>query len=65
MLISVLLPILFYVQLHFKAMGALEKLWFACLTLGSVAFTIVITIVDVQEFIASLAAAALGETPPE
>ena len=49
MLISVLLPILFYVQLHHGAMGLLEKLWFGAISLGAVAFTIVITIVDVQE----------------
>jgi len=61
MLISVLLPILFYVQLHHKAMAPLEKLWFGAITLLSTAFTILLTCVDVQEFIASLSAAAISE----
>lgn len=54
MLISVLLPIGFYVVLHRAKMGLAETAAYAFLVLVSVAITVVITCVDVQEFLESL-----------
>ena len=54
MLISILLPLLFYVQLHRHAMGTLQLVLYAGLVVVSVLVTFVIGWVDVQEFFDSL-----------
>jgi len=64
LLISVLLPILFYVQLHYKQMGLSEKCWFAFITCLSIVIMIVVTCIDVQEFVESLTAASGDEALP-
>ena len=62
MLISILLPLLFYAQLHRHEMGPARKLLYAALTLASIAVTVVIGWVDVQEFIEHLRlAGVMGE----
>jgi len=53
-LISVLLPIFFYVKLHWQSMGRLRKLWFGSLSLLSILMVVAIACVDIQEFTRSL-----------
>ena len=54
MLISIVLPIVFYVVLHYKTMHMLTKLGYATLITGVILFTGFITCVDVSQFIKSL-----------
>ena len=55
MLISVLLPLLFYVQLHRKGMDGAAVAAFAALLTASCAATIFICYADVLEFLQLLA----------
>ena len=54
MVISVVLPILFYVMLHQKDMGVLERAAYAAILTFAILFTMMISYMDVQEFIESL-----------
>jgi len=55
-IISVLLPLFFSVNLHWQGMGPLRQLWFGTLVLLSMLMALVIACVDVQEFVRSLGA---------
>jgi hypothetical protein len=59
MLISILLPILFYLQLHWASLSPPAKAGYAALLVASLVGTVVIACVDVQEFLESLASAGL------
>ena len=73
MLISVLLPILFYIILHGKQMTRSHRAVLAAIVAFSVCLTLVITYVDFLEFLGSLADLAdsdeaddaLGEATPD
>lgn len=55
MLISVLLPTVFYLMLHRRKMGAARAAAYGALVAASVAVTVVIAYVDIGEFLQSLA----------
>jgi hypothetical protein len=50
------LPIAFYLVIHWKGMKALSKMWYLILLLVSTVFTIMISWVDISDFIDSLKA---------
>ena len=54
MLISVLLPILFYMLIHRDGMSILEALWFASLFVISCVITLFLCYLDVEDFLKSL-----------
>lgn len=54
MLISVLLPILFYVLIHRDAMSNLEAIWFTSLFVLSCGVTLFLSYIDVADFLKSL-----------
>ena len=54
MLISVLLPILFYMLIHRDGMSILEALWFASLFVISCVVTVFLCYLDVEDFLKSL-----------
>ena len=54
MLISVLLPIIFYVILHKDQFGLLMKVWYALVMCVVVAFTALMCYIDWQEFLKTL-----------
>ena len=49
-----LLPILFYTMIHFGAMGTALRLAFSALIVFSVGLSVLISVVDVEEFLESL-----------
>jgi hypothetical protein len=51
MLISILLPIIFYMMLHADSMGTLTRIGYGCLIVFSIAFTILMTWIDWLDFL--------------
>ena len=54
MLISILLPILFYIMLHAEKMGPLAKVGYGLLIALSLAFTVLMAWMDWLEFLKML-----------
>ena len=54
MLISILLPLVFYTMLHADQMGLLSRVGFAIIIVATIAFTITITWIDWLEFLKTI-----------